>query len=83
MKPVLAILLPLLLAACASADTNVAETSAPSSALRCTREFPTGSNIAVTTCRSADDLRRESQAAQDAAEAIARSKSGYRGPVGQ
>lgn len=80
MKHAVAVPLAILLLGCA---TPQLPPEASASAPRCTRETPTGSNIPVTNCRSADARQRDSQAAQDAADAIARSKSGYRGPVGQ
>ncbi len=48
----------------------------------CTREMPTGSNIAVMRCRSAEEVKREAAAGRDAADTITKSKSGIRGPAG-
>ena len=80
MKHVIVIPLAGLLLGCTAPPVA---TEASATGVRCQREMPTGSNIPVTTCRSLDDRQRESQAAQDAADAIARTKSGYRGPLGQ
>ena len=57
--------------------------SADSAALVCSQEAPTGSNIPVKRCRSAEDIRRDAETANAARDAIDRSRSGIRGPAGQ
>jgi hypothetical protein len=68
-----------LLAGCAAAEPS---STADSSAPICSLDTPTGSNIPVKRCRSAEDLRRESETANAARDAIDRSRSGIRGPAG-
>ena len=69
-----------LLTGCAAAEpVSSAESAAPI----CSQEAPTSSNIPVKRCRSAEDARRDAEAANAARDAIDRSRAGIRGPAGQ
>ncbi len=71
--------LALLLGGCAgpAPDSTTAAT-----AITCTRETPTGSNLSVTRCRSKEEVERDAEAARETRDAIDRARSGLRGPGG-
>ncbi len=71
--------LALLLGGCAG---PAQESSNTASTTTCTRETPTGSNLAVTRCRSREEAERDAQAARETRDAIDRARSGLRGPGG-
>jgi uncharacterized lipoprotein YajG len=59
----------LLLAACAAPPQQTAAVAVPAAKgdeQICTREYPTGSALAVTKCRSAADIAKEREAAAEA-----------------
>jgi hypothetical protein len=56
-----------LLGACATTNgtTNTAEAQKPAEGLVCSQERPIGSNIAVTRCRTSEQIQREREAASN------------------
>jgi hypothetical protein len=74
-------LTPLLLAACAAeppAQANAAPTQSAGSDMVCTREYPIGSNIPITKCRTREQIGADKAAGQ---ENLRRSQTG--GPNGK
>jgi hypothetical protein len=67
---------------CASAGEGEA-TVAAVPAQQCKREIPTGTNIAVTRCRSAEDAARDARATEAVGAAISRSGAIMRSTAGQ
>ena len=67
MTRMLPALATLLLAACAAdpADQSAA-TSQTASDMTCTREYPTGTNIPITKCRTREQIETERKVGQDA-----------------
>jgi hypothetical protein len=75
---ILAATLPLLLAACAAEPAGPAATPATASSsgkdeMICSREYPTGSNIPITKCRTREQIEAEKAAA---VEGMRRSQTG-------
>ena len=80
MKFVVPLLAALWVVGCAA---PAAESPGKASALQCTRETPTGSNIAVTRCRTAEQVALEKDGVGHAGEAIDRGKAGKARAGGQ
>jgi hypothetical protein len=49
-------------------------------AMVCTREYPTGSNLPATRCRTREQMEADQAAARAAGDAIDRSRYGIRAP---
>ncbi|HTP72212.1 MAG TPA: hypothetical protein VML58_08330 [Burkholderiaceae bacterium] len=56
---------PLLLVGCAAEPTDPARPEQVANDMVCTREYPTGSSIPMTKCRSSEQLERERRMGQE------------------
>jgi uncharacterized lipoprotein YmbA len=68
-KLILCVIPALLLAACSS-PPPAADTQEADAGTRCVKELPIGSNIAVTRCRTAEQIARDRESVQSVQDAV-------------